>query len=65
MKYAQQMCDKTNSNYPLASEFVPECCKTQEMCYKAVNRCFFEFDSTPDQYKTEETCDIVVSLYPF
>ena len=26
---------------------------------------FFVFDSIPDQYKTQEICDIVVSLHPF
>ena len=26
---------------------------------------FFVFDSIPDQYKTQEMCDVVVSLYPF
>ena len=26
---------------------------------------FFVFDSIPDQYKTQEICDIVISLYPF
>ena len=26
---------------------------------------FFVFDSIPDQYKTQEVYDIVVSLYPF
>ena len=35
------------------------------MCYKAVHRCFSVFDSIPDQYKTQEICDIAVSLYPF
>ena len=25
----------------------------------------FVFDSVPDQYKTHEICDIVVSVYPF
>ena len=25
----------------------------------------FVFDAVPDQYKTQEICDIVVSLYPF
>ena len=24
----------------------------------------FVFDSIPDQYKTKEICDLVVSLYP-
>ena len=35
------------------------------MCYRAVHRCFFVFDSIPDQYKTQEICDLAVSLYPF
>ena len=35
------------------------------MCDKAVNKCVFVFDSTRDQYKTQEICDVVVSLYPF
>ena len=35
------------------------------MCYRAVHRCFFVFDSILDQYKTQEIYDIVVSSYPF
>ena len=35
------------------------------MYYKAVYRCFFVFGFIPYQYKTQEVCDIVVSLYPF
>ena len=33
------------------------------MCDEAADRCIFvfEFDSTPDQYKTQEICDRVVS----
>ena len=31
------------------------------MCNKAVNRCFFVFNSMPDRYKTQEMCDRVVS----
>ena len=58
------MCDKAVDTHPSAIQFVPECCKTQEMCDKAVNRCFLVFDSFPDQYKTQEICDIVASLYP-
>ena len=27
------------------------------MCDKAVNRCFYMFDSISDQYKTQKTCD--------
>ena len=26
---------------------------------------FFVFDFIPDQYKTQEICDVFVSLYPF
>ena len=39
---------------------------TQEMYDKAVNRCFFAFDSISDQYKTQKTmCDSVVFEDPF
>ena len=31
------------------------------MCDKAVNRCFLVSDSIPNQYKTHEMCDRVVS----
>ena len=34
------MCDKTVDTYPSTIKFVPECLMTQEMCDKAVNRCF-------------------------
>ena len=34
------------------------------MCNKAVNRFLCVFNSIPDQYKTQEIYDIVVSLYP-
>ena len=34
------------------------------MCAKAVNRCFFVFDSIPDWYKTQEMCDRVFSEDP-
>ena len=34
------MCDKAVDTYPSTIQFVPECYKTQEMCYKAVHRCF-------------------------
>ena len=35
------------------------------MCDEALNRCYFVFDCIPDQYKTQEMCDIVVSKDPF
>ena len=31
------------------------------MCNKSINRCFFVFDSVPDQYKSQEMCDRFVS----
>ena len=50
MQCDQEMCNKAVENYPHALEFVPECCKTQKMRDKVVHRCFFVFDSIPDQY---------------
>ena len=38
---------------------------TQEMCYKAVNRCFFAFNSIPNQYKTQEMCGSIMFVDPF
>ena len=36
------------------------------MCHRAVHRCFFVFCSIPDKYKTQEICNLAVSLYfPF
>ena len=54
----QEMCNKEIDNYS-------ECLITQEMSDKAVNRCFFVFDSIPDLYKTQEMCDRVASEDPF
>ena len=48
------------NSYLSTIKFIPKCFMTQEMCNKAVNRCFFEFDSIPDQYKTQEMCDEAV-----
>ena len=59
------MFDKAVDTHPPIIKYITECCKNQEMCNKAVHRCFFVFDSIPDQYKTHEICDIVVSVYPF
>ena len=46
-------------------KFVPECFMAQEMCNKAVNRCFFVFDSIPEKRKSQEICNRVVSEDPF
>ena len=35
------------------------------MCDKAVDNCPFEFSSIPDQYKTQEMYNKVVSEEPF
>ena len=59
------MCDKAVDAYVSTIKFVPKCYRTQEMCNKAIHRCFFVFASNLDQYKSQEICDIVVSLYPF
>ena len=33
------MCDKAVDIHPPTIQFVPECYKTQKICYKAVHRC--------------------------
>ena len=43
------MCDKAANTYLSTIKFVPGCFMTQEMCDKAVNICFFVFDSIPNQ----------------
>ena len=35
------------------------------MCYKAVNTCYFVFESIPDLYKAQEMFDRVLSEDPF
>ena len=55
------MSDQAVNTYLCTIKLVPECFMTQEMCNKAVNRCFFVFDSIPDQDKIQEVCDRIVS----
>ena len=58
------MSDKAVNTYHSTKQFVPECYKTQEMCDKAVNRCFllmFMYVLIPDCYKTQEMCYSVAS----
>ena len=43
------MCNKAVNTYPSTTRFVPDCCKTQEMCDKTVNTCFNVFHSVSDQ----------------
>ena len=33
------------------------------MCFRAVYVCFFVFDYIPDKYKTQDICNLAVSLY--
>ena len=65
----QTICDEAVDTCPSTIQFVPEWYKTQEMFYKADQRCFVFcfcfFFSIPDQYKTQEICEIFISLYPF
>ena len=35
------MCDKAVHTHPPTVKYIPECHKTHEMCFRAVNRCFF------------------------
>ena len=43
------MSDKAVNVYPSTIEYVPDRFRTQEMCDKAVDRCFLLFDVVPDQ----------------
>ena len=54
------MYDKPVNTYPSTIKFVPECLMTQEMCDKAVNSCFFIFDSISNQYKTQEMWSSII-----
>ena len=35
------------------------------MCYRAVYRCFFVFESITDQYENQEICDVAVFFISF
>ena len=59
------MYDKAVDTHLPTIKFCPECYKIPKMSYRAVHRCFFVFDSILDQYKTQNICDIFVSLYHF
>ena len=51
---------KAVNTYPSTIRFIPENLLTQEMCNKAVNKCFFVFDSIHYQYKTQEMCSSII-----
>ena len=60
------MCDKPVNTYHSTIQFVLDCCKTQEMCDKAVNKYFFfAFAYILDWYKTQEMCGRVILEDPF
>ena len=42
-------------------EFVRECYNTQEICDKALNKCFIAVFAIPDQYKIQDMCDRIIS----
>ena len=63
------MCNQAVDNYAHALEFVPECYKTQKMCDKAVNRCFwylilFPIDVRPNKCVTEDRRSFYVNILP-
>ena len=45
----KKISDEAVDRYPSTVELVPECCKSQEMCHRAVHRWFFVFDYIPDK----------------
>ena len=54
------MCDKAVSTYPSTIKFVPNCFIKQ-----LIDVILYLFLSNPDQYKTQEMYDRVVSEDPF
>ena len=50
------MCNKAVDEYSNTFKFVPDRCKTQEMCDESVNICSFIFNSVLDQFKTGKIC---------
>ena len=61
----KKMYDKAVSTYSSAINFVPEGFLIQQICDKAVNKCFSAFDSISDWCKSQEMRDRVVSEDPF
>ena len=55
----QQLCDE--AVYLHALEFVPEYCKTQNMCYKAIDTDPSIIQSKSECYKTQEMCHKAVT----
>ena len=45
------MCDKGVSTHSSTIQFIPECYKTQELCYKVISDDPFSIRYAPDQYK--------------
>ena len=56
---------KPANTYASTLKSVPELFLTQKMCDKAIYRCFFVFDSIPNQHKTQVLCSTGVSEDPF
>ena len=60
----QKMCDKAVNTYPIKDLFLNA--TTFNKCViNQLIRYLFVFDSVPDWYKTQETCDRVDSEDPF
>ena len=51
------MCNKAINTSSSAIQFVPECCKAQEMWDKVGSIEPFMLKYYPDRYKTQEVCD--------
>ena len=58
------MRDKAVNTYPSTINVDPKYFLTDEICDKAVNICFFVFDSIPDWCKIQEMYDKLVSDNP-
>ena len=58
------MCKHAAKKLPYLLRFVPNQCKTQQMCDKAILENGGTLKSVPDCYKNQEMCNKAVDNYP-
>ena len=61
----QKMCDKAVDIHHNKYNMFLNAIRLKKCVIKRLIDVFFVPDAIPDQYKTQKTCDIVVSVYPF
>ena len=57
------MCIEVVHNDALALEFVPDCCKTQHLCNRAIGMYTSAIQFVPECFKTKEMCVKAVTTF--